>query len=139
MVATDEVLPLQADWVAFGPFVLHLKQRLLTQDGKTVRLNPRSLELLLTLIERPGEVRSKEDLLDRIWRDRTVDEVNLRVAVTALRRCLGAAQTGIKYIRNSAGRGYAFSASVELEYWPPLSAKSVSTENNAGPVQAGRL
>src|ERR1700761_7530762 len=102
------------DWIAFGPFVLHVKHRALTLDGRPVQLNPRALELLIALLEHPGETQTKRELLGRIWRDRTVDEVNLRVAVTALRRCLGAAGGDIEYILNSAGRGYAFSGVVLL-------------------------
>jgi len=89
--APERIVP---EWIAFGPFVLHLRRRTLSREGKRVGLNPRAITLLTALIQRPGEVLSKEELMARIWPDRTVEEVNLRVAVTALRQALGQAEDG---------------------------------------------
>ncbi|PXA86897.1 hypothetical protein DMC47_33545 [Nostoc sp. 3335mG] len=110
--------PASPEWIAFGPFVLHLRQRALTRDGMPVPLNPRSIELLIALAEKPGEVLSKYDLMQRIWPDRIVAEVNLRVAVTALRRGLAQGGADEAYVLSVPGRGYALSRDVRLEIWP---------------------
>lgn len=123
-----------ADWIAFGPFVLHIGQHVLTCGGEPVPLNARSFELLVALLERPGAVLSNTELLDRVWRDRTVGEVNLRVAITALRRSLAAAGTGVNYILNAVGRGYAFSGNVPLERWPPISPDAAASR----PLRTGQ-
>jgi len=108
-----------AEWVGFGPFVLHLKQRVLTRNGTPLPLNTRAVELLAALLESPGTVRTKDELMERIWRDRTVAEVNLRVTVAALRKCLTDGGPTESYIVSTVGHGYAFSRDVHLEYWPP--------------------
>jgi predicted ATPase/DNA-binding winged helix-turn-helix (wHTH) protein len=133
----DITQSLEAEWIAFGPFVLHFRQRVLMRDGKRVVLNARALELLIALLERPGRVLSKDVLIERIWRDRTVAEVNLRVTVTALRKCLTV--SGMTYILNSAGRGYAFSSDIPLEYWPPRTLGSRRTEAESEGAVQGRL
>jgi len=133
--APERIVP---EWIAFGPFVLHLRRRTLSREGKRVGLNPRAITLLTALIQRPGEVLSKEELMARIWPDRTVEEVNLRVAVTALRQALGQAEDGGSYVSNAVGRGYFFSASVTLERWPPR-PEGAPGASASTPLVQGRL
>jgi DNA-binding response OmpR family regulator len=75
--------------IAFGPFHLLPTRRLLLRAGKPVRLGSRALEILITLIERPGELVSKTELIARVWPDTFVEEGNLKVQVAGLRRALG--------------------------------------------------
>ncbi|MHC2293372.1 ATP-binding protein [Bradyrhizobium barranii] len=91
----------------FGPFRLVVPQRLLVNDNEPVALGSRALDLLIALVERAGEVVSRRDLIKRVWPDLIVEEANLRVHITNLRRALGEG-----YIANVAGRGYCFVASV---------------------------
>ncbi|MBS7536691.1 winged helix-turn-helix domain-containing protein [Ancylobacter sonchi] len=72
----------------------------------------RALELLVALVERAGDVLTKQELLASAWPDLFVEEANLRVQMTALRRVLGDGQDGRHYIANIARRGYSFVAEV---------------------------
>ena len=61
----------------FGPFQLDAKERLLFRNGEAVALPPKSLDLLLVLVESPGHLLEKEELLKRLWPDSFVEEANL--------------------------------------------------------------
>jgi predicted ATPase/DNA-binding winged helix-turn-helix (wHTH) protein len=99
---------------SFGPFrLLPGQQRLL--DGETpVRLGSRALEILATLVERPGELVSKDELIARAWPNTTVADSNLKVHIAALRKALGEGKPGHRYVATVPGRGYRFVAAVEL-------------------------
>ncbi|MBS7543947.1 ATP-binding protein [Ancylobacter oerskovii] len=96
----------------FGPFRLSLTSKQLLKDGVVVPMGGRALELLVALVEKPGEVLTKQELLASAWPDLFVEEANLRVQMTALRRVLGDGQDGRHYIANIARRGYSFVADV---------------------------
>jgi len=93
---------------SFGPFVLVPDQQLLMEGQTPVRIGSRPLELLAALVERPGELVSKADLVSRAWPDTFVEESNLKVNIAALRRTLGEASGGARYIATVNGRGYRF-------------------------------
>jgi len=95
--------------LAFGPFKLDLVGRRLTEAGRPVVLGSRALELLIALVERPGELISKSELIARAWPETQVDEANLRVQISAVRRALKD-QSGEAYIVAASGRGYRFVA-----------------------------
>ena len=105
----------------FGPFTLHRSRKLLLEGEKEVRLGERTLELLVVLIERAGEVVPKQDLIALIWPDGGVEETTLRAHIAALRTVLGEGHSGMRYIVNVPGRGYCFVAQVER---PRLTAES---------------
>ena len=111
----------------FGPFRLLPTARVLLEGDTPVQLGSRALEALLVLLERPGELVSKETLTARVWPNTVVVEANLPVQVTALRRALRDGREGNRYILNVPGRGYRFVAPVivadELRYPPPPSAQ----------------
>jgi hypothetical protein len=74
------------------------------------------LDILTYLADRPGEVIAKQELMDHVWSDVTVEEGSLRVHVAAIRKALGDGQFGNRYIANIKGRGYSFvSAVVRVE------------------------
>jgi DNA-binding winged helix-turn-helix (wHTH) protein len=79
-----------------------------------VRLGSRACDLLLALLEKPGQVVSKQELLTRVWPDTFVEEAGLRVHVAALRRALGDGNAGRRFIANVPGRGYSFVAAVSV-------------------------
>jgi DNA-binding response OmpR family regulator len=74
--------------VAFGPFRLFVGRRLLLEGEAPVRLGSRARNILVALVEKPGQVLSKQELLARVWPDTFVEEASLRVHVAALRRAL---------------------------------------------------
>ena len=96
----------------FGPFELSIGERVLRRDGQALPLGDRALDILIHLADRPGEVIAKQELIDRVWSDVTVEEGSLRVHVAAIRKALADGQFGNRYIANIKGRGYSFVGTV---------------------------
>lgn len=92
----------------FGPYQIYPASRVILEAGRPLRLGQRALDILLALLERAGEVVSKRELLARAWPDQDIDEGNLRVHMTALRKALGDGQNGRRFIVTIALRGYSF-------------------------------
>ena len=89
----------------FGRFELQARQRRLLRDGEPVAVGSRAFDVLLALVERRERVVSKAELLDLVWRGLVVEENNLEVQVSSLRRLLGS-----QAIATIPGRGYRFTA-----------------------------
>ena len=98
--------------VSFGPFRLLPTQFVLLEGDKPVPIGSRALEILMVLLERPGELISKQQLMDRVWPNIFVEPANLTVNISALRRMLRDGRNGNRFIINIPGRGYSFVASV---------------------------
>ena len=96
--------------ISFGAFRLLPRSRLLEKDGVPLHLGGRALDILIFLAERAGEVVDKRELVKRIWADVNVDEGSLRFHITSLRKALGDAGEGSRYVVNVPGRGYCFTA-----------------------------
>ncbi len=96
----------------FGPFDLSIGERVLRRDGQVLPLGGRALDILIYLADRPGEVIAKQELMDHVWSDVTVEEGSVRVHVAAIRKALGDGQFGNRYIANIKGRGYSFVGTV---------------------------
>ena len=82
------------------------------KDGRTIKLEPKAMQLLMCLAERAGEVVSVEELLDRVWKEVVVSQDSVYAAVAALRRTLGDDSKNPKYIANVVRRGYRLIAPV---------------------------
>jgi predicted ATPase/DNA-binding winged helix-turn-helix (wHTH) protein len=89
--------------IRFGGFELQPAQRILLRDGVAVPLRGRAFDLLLVLSGRAGQVVTKEELLDTVWRGRIVEENNIAAQVAALRKSLQE-----ELIVTVPGRGYRF-------------------------------
>jgi DNA-binding winged helix-turn-helix (wHTH) protein/TolB-like protein len=96
----------------FGRFLLEPDRRLLTIAGEPVQVSSRGLDLLLLLLERRDRVVSKDEIFDRVWPGVVVEENNLAVQVSALRRVLGEGPDGRSFIATVPGRGYRFVGAV---------------------------
>lgn len=96
----------------FGPFRLLAQQQLLLEGETPVRVGSRALEVLRTLVESPGTLVSKRDLMARAWPGMVVEPSNLKVTIAGLRRALGDGRPGHRYIANVTGLGYRFVAPV---------------------------
>ncbi|MBO9663025.1 winged helix-turn-helix domain-containing protein [Dokdonella sp.] len=83
-------------------------ERRLYRDGAPIALKPKTFDLLLALVEAPGRLRGREELLDRIWPNTIVEENNLSWNVSALRKALGDVGETPLYIETVRGRGYRF-------------------------------
>jgi DNA-binding winged helix-turn-helix (wHTH) protein len=98
-----------AESITFGRFRVLPRHRVLLADDKPIRLGGRAFDLLLALIEQPGAVVGKDDLLARVWPERVVTETSLQTQILALRRVFGPERD---LIRTVPGRGYTFVAEV---------------------------
>jgi predicted ATPase/DNA-binding winged helix-turn-helix (wHTH) protein len=98
----------------FGPFCLRPAAHALLEGDVPVRIGVRALDLLIVLIERAGEVVTKEDIFARVWPDLVVDEGNLRTQMALLRRALRDGQANARYLKTVPGRGYRFVAPVSF-------------------------
>jgi DNA-binding winged helix-turn-helix (wHTH) protein len=96
--------------LGFGPFELSSRERALRRDGVMLPLGSR--DILIYLAERPGELIARQELLDRVWSDVTVEDGSIRVHVFAIRKALGDGQFGNRYIANIRRRGYSFVGTV---------------------------
>src|SRR5262249_11472596 len=105
----------------FGPFVLTPERQTLLNGETEVRIGSRALDILTVLVERPGELISKRELMARVWPNTIVEEGNLKVNVGALRRALGEGSGVARYIATVTGRGYRFIAPVQMSgtFGPP--------------------
>jgi predicted ATPase/DNA-binding winged helix-turn-helix (wHTH) protein len=101
--------------ISFGPYRLLAAQRLLLEGDRPVRLGSRAFDILAALVERAGEVVGKDQLIARAWPQTFVEEANLKIQVSALRRALGDGHGGNRYVITVPGRGYNFVAPVQRE------------------------
>lgn len=96
----------------FGNFVLVPRERLLLREHEPVPLTGKAFDLLLLLVNRSGQLVSKDELLQKVWPGRVVEEVNLSVNVSAVRKALG--PSGATFIQTVSKRGYRFVARVRV-------------------------
>jgi len=94
------------DSVRFGKFVLDLIDRRLICSGQPVKLSSRALDILCELAAVPGEVVSKDRLMEKVWAGRVVEENAIQVHVSSLRKALDAGSNGNSYVVTVPGRGY---------------------------------
>lgn len=100
--------PSTAGSINFGPFRFRPAERVLLEGDREIRLGSRALAILELLLERPGELIGKGEIIARVWPTTFVDDVNLRVHISALRRALGDGRAGRRYLVTVPGRGYQF-------------------------------
>src|SRR5262245_60513042 len=89
----------------FGEFQLDADKRLLLRRGEPVTIAPKVYEVLAALIERHGQALTKDELLARVWPDTVVEESNLTVSISALRKALGERRDEHRYIVTIPGSG----------------------------------
>ncbi|HEX7318021.1 MAG TPA: tetratricopeptide repeat protein [Pyrinomonadaceae bacterium] len=97
----------------FGPFRLDVTERLLLRDGQSVPITAKLFDLLLLLIEHSGHLITKEELMRRVWPGVSVEDGNLTVSVSKLRKLLGENHKDREYIETIPWRGYRFAAKVK--------------------------
>ncbi|HZE69774.1 MAG TPA: winged helix-turn-helix domain-containing protein [Pyrinomonadaceae bacterium] len=124
----------------FGPFRVDALRRVLLREGNQVRLPAKAFEILLVLLEGKGRLVEKDELMRRVWPDAVVEENNLTVNISALRRSLTESPGEHRYVVTVPGRGYQFVADVrqhngdpaeesEQEALPEINAERASSEN----------
>ena len=97
----------------FGPFHLDTRERRLSRGGEVIPLRLKVFDTLVVLVESAGRLVTKQELLDAVWPETTVEENNLNHNVSVLRKALGEHATGQQYIETVPRVGYRFAAPVE--------------------------
>ena len=93
----------------FGPFRIDSADRILLRNGEVVPLTPKQFDLLLVLVESRGHVVEKERLMEEVWPGTAVEEGNLTVNISTLRKALDEGADGAaRYIQTLPRRGYRF-------------------------------
>ncbi|HLX85318.1 MAG TPA: winged helix-turn-helix domain-containing protein [Terriglobales bacterium] len=110
----------------FEDFRVEVDKRLLFRQGKPVRLTPKAFDTLLLLVQRKGEVISKDDLMREVWPDTAVEENNLNQNISTLRRVLGENRGENRYIATVPGQGYRFVPQVESSGFALISTEPVT-------------
>lgn len=108
----------------FCRFRFDPENHLLESDGNPISLTPKAFEILLVLVQNGTRLTTKEELMRKVWPDSFVEEANLTVNISALRRHLGETPSGQQYIETVPKKGYRFAV--------PVSHLSVN--NHAGPL-----
>src|SRR4029077_12119078 len=124
MKLTDEALGA----VEFGRFRLLPHRRELRADGVAVELGGRAFAVRVVLAEARGGLVTKDEILSRVWPDTVVEENNLVVQISALRKALGEDRD---FIRTVSGRGYRFVA----EIGPSIAAADAETGVDRGAAE----
>src|SRR5258708_39490888 len=104
---------------AFGPFVLDVGERLLMREGRRLAVSGKTLDVLRLLLEAGGRLVYRQTFNAQLWPEVVVEEKNLTVHISTLRKALGGA-AGAGYIETVAGTGYRMAV--------PVRAASPSTD-----------
>jgi DNA-binding winged helix-turn-helix (wHTH) protein/TolB-like protein/tetratricopeptide (TPR) repeat protein len=96
----------------FGPYRLDAVKRLLLREDEVVPLKSKVFDTLLVLVEESGRVLEKDELMKKLWPDTVVEEANLSIYISTLRRALGERPGENRYIVTIPGQGYRFVAEV---------------------------
>ena len=99
----------------FGPFRLDKAERRLLRAGEPVQLTPKAFDILLLLVQNPGRLLDKGEILEAVWPNVFVEEANLTQYVFTLRKALGEQPGGEQYIETVPKKGYRFTARVREE------------------------
>lgn len=121
----------------FGPFHFTPARGALRNDGRTVQLGNRAMEVLAILVEHGGELVRHEEIFQRVWPTTFVGESNLRVHIRSIRRALGEEIGGERYVLNVPGRGYRFVAPVHVRSFEAGHDAFVEPPSQLLPRQAG--
>jgi DNA-binding winged helix-turn-helix (wHTH) protein len=100
---------------SFADFTLHVEDRLVTRGNHPVHVSRKTFDVLAALVERPGRLVTKRQLVEHVWRDVRVETGILTVHVAALRKLLGDCRSRPRFIETVSGYGYRFIGSVRRE------------------------
>src|SRR5687768_9065512 len=98
----------------FGEFRLNVGQLMLYRGDVEIPLRPKAVETLVALIQRHGEIITKDDLMQTIWSETVVEESNLSRYIHILRSVLGQQPNGKPYIETYRRRGFRFNSDVRI-------------------------
>ena len=119
----------QTSVVRFGTYEVDLQSGEVRKSGVRIRIQQQPIKLLETLLERPGEVVTREELRSRLWPHESFGDFDqaVNIAIAKLRSALGDSAENPRYIETLPKRGYRFIAEVSLGNAEPATKKAVST------------
>ncbi len=119
---SERVLLSSGRYVHFGPFRIDQQRQEVTRDGARLKLQGKVYQVLLTLLEKPGEVVTREELRFRLWpADTHVNyDANVNTTVNKLRQALGDSTDKPLYIETIPRKGYCLLVQPEVTDKPPL-------------------
>src|SRR6516162_6764530 len=97
----------------FGPFRLEPEEHRLLRDGKPASVTPKAFDLLLFLVRNPERLITKDQIMEAVWPGSFVEEGNITVLISTLRKVLGETEVG-PYITTVPKKGYRFTATVRV-------------------------
>ncbi len=106
----------------FGNFLLVPKERVLLHQGEPVALAGKAFDLLVALVSQAGHLVTKDELLQRVWPGLVVEEVNLSVNMSAIRKALACSPDAAEWIETVPRQGYRFKAEVTVDDTSTLEA-----------------
>src|SRR5437870_9236307 len=124
--------------VRFGVFELDLLAGELRKGGARIRLQEQLFQVLAMLLERPGDVVTRDDLREKLWpADTFVDfDHSLNTAINKIREALGDSAGNPRFVETLARRGYRFIAPVQADHKPASALGSPSPDNSRIPRPA---
>ena len=137
---SERVLLSSGRYVRFGPFRIDQQRQEVTRDGSRLKLQGKVYQVLLTLLEKPGEVVTREELRYRLWpADTHVNyDANVNTTVNKLRQALGDSTDKPLYIETIPRKGYCLLVQPEVTDKPPLriaqNEPSADSARNSGTV-----
>jgi DNA-binding winged helix-turn-helix (wHTH) protein/TolB-like protein/Tfp pilus assembly protein PilF len=129
-VVKGTVTPGQGRYCEFGPYRLDRQRHRLLRNGEVVSLPPKAIETLTVLVKKPGKLLYREALMEMIWPDAVVEDANLTVAISQLRKALNQNGDATEFIQTIPRVGYRFVADLR-EVEPETSVPPVDPERPA--------
>jgi len=117
----------------FGSFRLEPGERLLLRDSVPISLPPKTFDLLVFLVQNYGRLVSKEEIMQAVWPESFVEEANLTVSISALRKALGEKEGTPRFIETISKKGYRFATPVR-EVTLPLELSPSKTPGSVPPA-----
>jgi DNA-binding winged helix-turn-helix (wHTH) protein/TolB-like protein/Tfp pilus assembly protein PilF len=118
----------------YGPYCIDAERRMLSCEGVAKPMSPKAFDTLLVLVQHPGMVLEKDQLMEMLWPDSVVEEANLAQNISSLRKALGESPNERRYIITVPGRGYRFAADVK-EFDPESERPPLEGSTNSDVVQ----
>jgi Tol biopolymer transport system component/DNA-binding winged helix-turn-helix (wHTH) protein len=123
----------------FGPFRLEPAEERLLRDGATVPITPKAFDTLVCLVRRAGTLVDKDSLMREVWPDAHVEDANITVNISTIRKALGDGVEGQRYIETVPKRGYRFIASVRTVDVTPQAPAPVTVGGGEALVEGPKV
>jgi DNA-binding winged helix-turn-helix (wHTH) protein len=124
-----QIPPATARYVRFGPLQIDQHRQRVVRDGGELRLQRKTFEVLIALLQKQGEVVTREELKQTLWaiESQVNHDANLNTTINKLRRALGESTDKVSYIETIPRRGYRFIGAAEFSDLPFVEEKSANS------------